>query len=39
MLREEAALALAGFHVDPLCWSRLEFGDVVFVKGGKRKEP
>lgn len=37
MFREEATLALAGFHVDPLCWSNWNLEMLFFVEVGKQE--
>ena len=37
MFGEEARSAIAGFHVGPLV--ELEFGELVFVEGGKPENP
>ena len=42
MFREEALSVLAGFHVGPLSWLKLVFGDVGFLEGRKlenRRKP
>ena len=39
MFREEATLALAGFHVDPLCWSNWNLEMLFLWREGKEKNP
>ena len=39
MAKEEATSAFAGFHVDPLSWSNRNLEMLVFVEGGKPKNP
>ena len=39
IFREEATSALAGFRAGPLSWSNWNLEVLVFVEGGKPKNP
>ena len=39
LFREEATLALAGFHAGPLSWLNWNLEMLVFAEGGKLENP